>query len=160
MKTKTILFSTLALAFSFVLFISCKDQKANKEQESYTEMHASAEFQCPMDCEDGKTYKEAGSCPVCKMDLKAKGDSKAKKCAMHEGGDCSCEGDKCKCANCKEHAKKECKMHEGGDCSCEGDKCKCSNCKEHAKKECKMHEGGECSCEGDDCKCENCTKHS
>lgn len=23
-----------------------------------------------MDCEEGKTYEEEGSCPVCKMDLK------------------------------------------------------------------------------------------
>ena len=26
-------------------------------------------YQCPMDCEKGKTYEEKGSCPVCKMDL-------------------------------------------------------------------------------------------
>ncbi len=26
-------------------------------------------FACPMDCEKGKTYPQAGSCPVCKMDL-------------------------------------------------------------------------------------------
>jgi len=28
--------------------------------------------QCPMDCEKGKSYTEAGKCPVCKMDLKEK----------------------------------------------------------------------------------------
>ena len=28
-----------------------------------------AQYQCPMDCELGKTYSEQGSCPVCKMDL-------------------------------------------------------------------------------------------
>jgi hypothetical protein len=27
-------------------------------------------YQCPMDCEDGKTYEKEGNCPVCKMDLK------------------------------------------------------------------------------------------
>jgi hypothetical protein len=28
--------------------------------------------QCPMNCEKGKSYTEAGKCPVCKMDLKEK----------------------------------------------------------------------------------------
>lgn len=28
-----------------------------------------ASYICPMDCEKGKTYDQAGSCPVCKMDL-------------------------------------------------------------------------------------------
>ena len=27
-------------------------------------------YQCPMDCEKGKTYDEEGKCPVCNMDLK------------------------------------------------------------------------------------------
>jgi hypothetical protein len=27
-------------------------------------------YACPMDCENGKTYPEKGTCPVCKMDLK------------------------------------------------------------------------------------------
>jgi len=30
-----------------------------------------ATFQCPMDCEEGKTYDKAGICPVCEMELKA-----------------------------------------------------------------------------------------
>jgi len=29
-------------------------------------------YQCPMDCEKGKSYTEAGKCPECKMDLKEK----------------------------------------------------------------------------------------
>lgn len=161
MKIKYISLPIFVLAFSFLFFTSCKEKKAETKSETHSEMHASAEYQCPMDCEDGKTYKEAGSCPVCKMDLKAKGAGKAKSCAMHKGGECTCEGDDCKCANCKEHAKKECAMHEGGECACEGDDCKCANCKVHSKeKVCAMHEGGECTCEGNDCKCENCPTHS
>lgn len=27
-------------------------------------------YQCPMDCEKGKTYSQPGTCPVCGMDLK------------------------------------------------------------------------------------------
>ncbi len=26
-------------------------------------------YQCPMDCEKGKTYDKAGKCPTCKMDI-------------------------------------------------------------------------------------------
>ena len=28
------------------------------------------QYACPMKCEGDKTYAEAGTCPVCKMDLK------------------------------------------------------------------------------------------
>lgn len=31
--------------------------------------HTHAKYHCPMDCEDGKTYDEAGQCPKCGMDL-------------------------------------------------------------------------------------------
>ena len=33
-----------------------------------TAMHDA--YQCPMDCEDGKTYEKEGTCPVCNMNLK------------------------------------------------------------------------------------------
>ena len=29
-------------------------------------------YHCPMDCEIGKTYAKAGTCPVCKMKLEKK----------------------------------------------------------------------------------------
>ena len=29
-------------------------------------------YQCPMDCESGKTYADTGKCPVCEMDLEKK----------------------------------------------------------------------------------------
>ena len=34
-------------------------------------------YQCPMDCENGKTYSEKNTCPICKMDLQIK-DEKSK----------------------------------------------------------------------------------
>jgi protein SCO1/2 len=34
-----------------------------------------AMYQCPMHCEGDKTYSEAGSCPVCNMDLQLVGSS-------------------------------------------------------------------------------------
>ncbi len=66
------------------MFTSCKsDQKDAKEVETELVKENDAEvkeemnnkliaglYQCPMDCEDGKTYEEPGQCPVCKMDLK------------------------------------------------------------------------------------------
>lgn len=70
----------LALMLSAgVVFISCKEEK--KEQDGKTEMQENRAadkadiamnnvYQCPMDCEEGKTYEKEGSCPVCKMDLK------------------------------------------------------------------------------------------
>ncbi len=63
---------------------SCKNDKAedvkteveavDTVKEEAQEVLASNDVlhQCPMDCEKGKSYTEAGKCPVCKMDLKEK----------------------------------------------------------------------------------------
>lgn len=75
---KVILVLALMLSASTVL-VSCKGEK--KEQSEETEMqenHAANEadmamndiYQCPMDCEEGKTYDKEGNCPICKMALK------------------------------------------------------------------------------------------
>jgi protein SCO1/2 len=57
MKSKLII-----LFFGTVLFFgSCN--KSPKVADK-------TEFQCPMKCEGDKVYKEEGTCPVCKMDLK------------------------------------------------------------------------------------------
>ena len=76
---------TFALLFSFgIMFTSCKETKkeevktethehdAESHEKEGKEIAANHTFQCPMDCEKGKTYEEKGSCPVCKMDLKEK----------------------------------------------------------------------------------------
>ena len=72
-----------------LFFSSCKEKKheehsteVHDEREHDTEMAVNTEFQCPMDCEKGKTYEKKGSCPVCKMDLK-----EAKKEEGHEEGE-------------------------------------------------------------------------
>ena len=41
----------------------------NGEGTEQHEGHEHGTYQCPMDCEAGKTYEEPGACPVCKMDL-------------------------------------------------------------------------------------------
>ncbi|MFK2819562.1 heavy metal-binding domain-containing protein [Flavobacteriaceae sp. LMIT009] len=76
---KPILILSLFLSFA-VVFTSCKGEKKQEHSEE-VEMHESNaadaadiamnyDYQCPMDCEDGKTYSEEGDCPKCKMALK------------------------------------------------------------------------------------------
>ena len=56
-------FKTLVIILLAVFsFTSCKEQNNSD---------ISSVFQCPMVCEGEKTYDAFGSCPVCKMDLKA-----------------------------------------------------------------------------------------
>ena len=84
---KLIKVSMLSLALVFIV-LACdnvkKEQDATKEateqkehaehDESDVQDHgyetAMNTYQCPMKCEEDKTYGEEGSCPVCKMDLK------------------------------------------------------------------------------------------
>jgi len=80
---KTVL--TVATAVLFVMgsatFISCGNteshdtdhhEHAEGEEHSHDDVEASAEaqYQCPMKCEEEKTYDEAVQCPVCGMDTK------------------------------------------------------------------------------------------
>lgn len=77
----------LSLALGFIVIACNNDKKEHdsseekiehkehtehdetKEHDHESDM-AMAAYQCPMKCEDDKTYAEEGSCPVCKMDLK------------------------------------------------------------------------------------------
>ena len=95
---KTILTLAIIVAVGFT-FTSCKKDKKEevKIEEVKTdvteEMASNVVYQCPMDCEKGKSYTEKGNCPVCKMDLKGKevdmdGDSEMHKDSTeHEGHD-------------------------------------------------------------------------
>lgn len=76
---KPILLLALCLSFA-VVFTSCKGEKKEEHVEE-TEVHESQAadkadiamnnaYQCPMDCEEGKTYEAEGKCPVCEMALK------------------------------------------------------------------------------------------
>jgi len=73
---KKLIFITM-LVFSFAL-TSCKSEKKDTKQTNSKEVVTQL-YQCPMDCEKGKSYTEKGSCPVCKMSLTAK------KTDNHEG---------------------------------------------------------------------------
>ena len=94
---KTILTLAIIIAVGFT-FTSCKNDKKevkveDVKTEAAKEMASNVGYQCPMDCEKGKSYTEKGNCPVCKMDLRGKevdmdGDSeKHKDSTDHDGHD-------------------------------------------------------------------------
>jgi hypothetical protein len=37
-----------------------------------TNQETVSKYMCPMDCENGKTYADAGKCSLCEMDLEIK----------------------------------------------------------------------------------------
>ena len=121
----------VAAIFSIaVMFTSCKE---TKKEEVKTESHdghdheseemASADvYQCPMDCEKGKTYDAEGSCPVCKMDLKVNSSEMehAANCTCKEAGECTCEGGKCQC-QAEVASSSACTKCEPGNCTCKAE---------------------------------------
>ena len=122
-----------AAIFSFaVLFTACKETKKEEAKEDVKvesheghdhekeEMSTSAVYQCPMDCEKGKTYDKEGSCPVCKMDLKVKSTDadQAEACKCKEGGECKCAPGECKCNAEVALKKMDCTKCEPGKCEC------------------------------------------
>lgn len=61
----------LIYASMFLLCVACSGNNQKTEtQETATEHVAEKQYACPMKCEGEKTYTEAGTCPVCKMELK------------------------------------------------------------------------------------------
>lgn len=55
--------SIFVILFVMMSFMSCKNDKSNSGNNDL------AVYQCPMKCEGDKTFKQPGSCTVCKMDL-------------------------------------------------------------------------------------------
>lgn len=98
---------TIVLGLLFVSFSNAQSTETVAEEVKTAVASNDVVYQCPMDCEKGKTYKEAASCPVCKMDLKAK-----------EGKKSCCKGkDK---AESKGKKKAECKSKKEGKSCCKG----------------------------------------
>ena len=83
---KKVILSIAVIALLVVT--SCKTETKKDKESTQTEMKeemATMEvYQCPMDCEKGKTYEKEGDCPVCKMDLK-KIEKQAKEAEDHSG---------------------------------------------------------------------------
>ena len=81
---KKLILMVAVVAAVAITTTSCKKDKAEEvksETEVVDEVKKEAQevlasndvlHQCPMDCEKGKSYTEAGKCTVCKMDLKEK----------------------------------------------------------------------------------------
>ncbi len=57
-------FFALIFSASF-LAVSCNGGESHNDDTEVSE----AQFICPMDCENGKTYSSNVGCPVCGMDL-------------------------------------------------------------------------------------------
>ena len=60
-----VIFGVFMFTISSSIFMGCDN--AEKDQDIKQETNAS--YICSMDCEDGKTYEQAGQCPVCGMNL-------------------------------------------------------------------------------------------
>lgn len=109
---KIIMLSIFALAA--VIMVSCKEGKKEHKKDHDHEMNhdqhemkndgKTAIYQCPMDCEKGKTYNEPGKCPVCNMALKpVDSDQTAKQ---------ACGNENCVCEDCAQE------KADGKTCSC------------------------------------------
>jgi len=63
----------LLLLLSGFLIFACGHRRHDPSNDATlsTSDSTSRVYACPMDCEKGKTYAQAGSCPVCGMDLEA-----------------------------------------------------------------------------------------
>lgn len=68
MKRTALIF---AIAFSLLSSITTGCDHSSDTTKS-KQNKDSILYQCPMDCESGKTYDKAGHCPVCEMDLEPK----------------------------------------------------------------------------------------
>jgi len=115
----------LAVVFGlfFVAFSNAQESVSKEIVKVETTVKADA-YQCPMDCEKGKTYAKPGSCPVCKMDLKKvdatkntakscsgtakKGCCASKTAAAGAKKSCSKDGGKATKSSCSGKSKKSC----------------------------------------------------
>ncbi len=114
---KIILVLAMVFAVGFTVTSCKKDKKEEVKEETTKEMAAADEvYQCPMDCEHGKSYTEAGKCPVCEMDLKAK---KVDGQDHEVEATCTkCGKDKAECTCAKDHADVVCTKCPEGECTC------------------------------------------
>lgn len=124
---KKLLFVLAFVTITAFTVTSCKKDKKEEVKEEVKKEKASNElYQCPMDCEKGKSYTEAGTCPKCKMDLKVKkvdmdggskeGEKHAENCKCKKDGGCKCAEGKCECSTDK--TAQACKKCPEGKCAC------------------------------------------
>ncbi len=70
MKKQIVKIATAFAIGAFVL-VSCSENSETNATttESHDGHNHAIAYQCPMDCENGKTYEQPGKCPVCNMKL-------------------------------------------------------------------------------------------
>jgi len=66
MKKTKILIATGMFFFAGMMFTSCGPEGTETQEQTAGQQEV---YQCPMDCEGGKTYDHEGQCPLCEMDL-------------------------------------------------------------------------------------------
>ncbi len=71
---KSIILLCVSTMFAVIACNNSKstENKGDSQTESKSDSTKNAVYQCPMDCEKGKTYAQPGQCPVCGMDLEKK----------------------------------------------------------------------------------------
>jgi len=61
---------------ALLMAYACNNSKSTENKSGNTGTAGDSSkteiYQCPMDCEKGKTYDQPGQCPVCGMDLEKK----------------------------------------------------------------------------------------
>ena len=164
---KKLMYAVIAIFSIAFITVSCKKDVKKEKKEikiEKQEMHnhnkmANAVYQCPMDCEHGKTYEKEGNCPVCNMKLKKvenskKTDAKADSTKISSNLNCkyckgkmacksnmACKG-KMNCKSEKAANKKNCKNCNSGKSICKSSadssnkecaKCNTKNCKGSCK---------------------------
>ncbi len=102
---------TLVFGLFFVMFSNAQEKVATKV-EAIVKTDA---YQCPMDCEKGKTYTKPGSCPICKMDLKKVDLSKKKSTCS---GESKTSKSKKGCCSKKDAVKKACSKKDAAKKVC------------------------------------------
>jgi uncharacterized protein YceK len=63
MKKIVLIFAIAVVPFTILLSGCTPPSDKTKTEKKATR------YQCPMDCESGKTYANPGKCPVCEMTL-------------------------------------------------------------------------------------------
>lgn len=62
---KLFLFWVITFGLLSIVMAGCNNSTNTGSEQT----EEKAMYQCPMDCEKGKTHNKAGQCPVCGMDL-------------------------------------------------------------------------------------------
>ena len=62
---------TMLVSGMMFCMVSC-GSSGEEAQTEVAQPPADAKYVCPMECEAGKTYDKAGTCPVCDMDMEIK----------------------------------------------------------------------------------------